>query len=72
MNRSYYWLVLGLSIPAFIWLVPTIWMVSLSFQPNEVLARTTSSTCFRPDPAAVHVGQLCGAVSLSARHRGGS
>ena len=44
MNRSYYWLILVLSIPAFIWLVPTIWMVSLSFQPNDVLARTTSST----------------------------
>ncbi len=44
MNRSYYWLILGLSIPAFVWLVPTIWMVSLSFQPNELLARTTSST----------------------------
>ncbi len=44
MNRSYYWLILALSVPAFIWLVPTIWMVSLSFQPNDVLARTTSST----------------------------
>jgi multiple sugar transport system permease protein len=44
LNRGYYWLVTALSIPAFIWLVPTIWMVSLSFQPNEVLARTTSST----------------------------
>jgi multiple sugar transport system permease protein len=46
MNRSYYWLILGLSIPAFIWLVPTLWMLSLSLQPNEVLARTTSSTAF--------------------------
>ena len=46
MNRSYYWLVLGLSTPAFVWLVPTIWMVSLSFQPSEVLARTTSTTFF--------------------------
>ncbi|WP_439155990.1 carbohydrate ABC transporter permease [Yoonia sp.] len=46
MSRSYYWLVMALAIPAFIWLVPTIWMVSLSFQPNEVLARTTSTTAF--------------------------
>ncbi|WP_143529841.1 carbohydrate ABC transporter permease [Salibaculum halophilum] len=46
MTRGYYWLVTGLSIPAFIWLVPTLWMVSLSFQPNDVLARTTSSTAF--------------------------
>ena len=44
MNRGYYWLVVALSVPAFLWLVPTIWMVSLSFQPNDVLARTTSST----------------------------
>ncbi len=44
LNRSYYWLIVALSIPAFAWLVPTIWMVSLSFQPNDVLARTTSST----------------------------
>ena len=44
LNRSYYWLVIALAIPAFIWLVPTIWMVSLSFQPNDVLARTTSTT----------------------------
>ena len=44
LNRGYYWLVVALSIPAFVWLVPTIWMVSLSFQPNDVLARTTSST----------------------------
>jgi len=44
MSRYYYWIVIGISIPAFLWLVPTLWMVSLSFQPNEVLARTTSST----------------------------
>lgn len=44
LNRGYYWLVMALSIPAFFWLVPTLWMVSLSFQPNDVLARTTSST----------------------------
>ena len=44
MNRAYYWLIFAISIPAFLWLVPTIWMVSLSFQPNDVLARTTSTT----------------------------
>lgn len=43
-KRTYYWLVMLLAIPAFIWMVPTIWMVSLSLQPNDVLARTTSST----------------------------
>jgi multiple sugar transport system permease protein len=44
ISRSYIWLIVGLSIPAFLWLIPTIWMVSLSFQPNDVLARTTAST----------------------------
>ena len=44
LSRRYVWLVTALSIPAFLWLVPTIWMVSLSFQPNDVLARTTSTT----------------------------
>ncbi len=51
LNRSYYWLILALAIPAFIWLVPTLWMVSLSFQPNDVLARTTSSTALGLIPA---------------------
>jgi multiple sugar transport system permease protein len=45
-NRSYAWLIVMLAIPAFIWLVPTLWMVSLSFQPNDVLARTTATTWF--------------------------
>ncbi|HCQ63684.1 MAG TPA: hypothetical protein DIU07_00200 [Rhodobacteraceae bacterium] len=44
MNRGYDWLVTRLAVPAYIWLVRTIWVVSLSFQPNEVLAHTTSST----------------------------
>ena len=44
--RGYAWLCIMLAIPAFIWLVPTLWMVSLSFQPNEVLARTTATTWF--------------------------
>ncbi|NBB84394.1 MAG: ABC transporter permease subunit [Alphaproteobacteria bacterium] len=43
-NRSYAWLCILLAVPAFVWLVPTLWMVSLSFQPNDVLARTTAST----------------------------
>ena len=33
-----------LSVVAFLWLVPVIWMISMSLQPNEVLARTTSNT----------------------------
>lgn len=44
LNRNYYWLVICAAIPAFLWLVPTLWMLSLSFQPNDVLTRTTAST----------------------------
>lgn len=44
MRRGYGWLVLALAVPAFLWSIPTLWMLSLSFQPNEVLARTTSTT----------------------------
>ena len=47
LNRSYYWLILALSIPAFLWLIPdAVDGLALSFQPNDVLARTTSSTGF--------------------------
>ncbi len=46
VGQNYNRLVLVLAIPAFVWMVPTLWMLSLSFQPNEVLARTTSSTAF--------------------------
>jgi multiple sugar transport system permease protein len=45
-DRTYFWLCIILAIPAFIWLVPTLWMLSLSFQPNEVLARSTNNTAF--------------------------
>lgn len=40
-----YWIVCAvLGVLAAIWLLPTLWMVSLSFQPNDLLARTTSNT----------------------------
>jgi multiple sugar transport system permease protein len=43
-NRTYAWLVICLAIPAFLWMMPIIWMISLSFQPNDLLAVTTSNT----------------------------
>ncbi|MHA3979234.1 carbohydrate ABC transporter permease [Halovulum sp. GXIMD14794] len=43
-TRRYWMLVAILGAAAFIWSVPTIWMLSLSLQPNELLARTTSNT----------------------------
>jgi ABC-type sugar transport system permease subunit len=63
--------VLALSIPAFLWLVPTIWMVSLSFQPNEVLARTTSTTAFGLIPCRSR-RELRRALQPSDRRRCGS
>lgn len=40
-----------LVVVAFVWLVPVFWMVSMSLQPNEVLARTTSNTALGLIPA---------------------
>ena len=40
-----YWLTCGiLGVLAAFWLLPTLWMLSLSFQPNDILARTTANT----------------------------
>lgn len=45
--RRQYWLLTSfLGALAFLWLVPTLWMLSLSFQPNDLLARTTSNFAF--------------------------
>ena len=40
-------LVMGaLTLLAVAWLVPLVWMVSMSLQPNDLLARTTSNTAW--------------------------
>ena len=33
-----------LTLFALLWIIPIAWMVSMSFQPNDLLARTTSNT----------------------------
>ena len=43
-QRSQSLFLMILALPAFVWLVPTLWMLSLSLQPNALLARTTSNT----------------------------
>ena len=44
-QQRVYWLsCAGLGILALTWSIPTIWMASLSLQPNDLLARTTSNT----------------------------
>ena len=45
-RRHYLLLSSFLGALAFLWLVPTLWMLSLSFQPNDLLARTTSNFAF--------------------------
>lgn len=40
------WTLTALAVAAAFWLVPIAWMVSLSFQPNDLLARTTSNVAF--------------------------
>ena len=35
---------IALTIFALLWLIPIIWMISMSLQPNDLLARTTSNT----------------------------
>ncbi len=39
-------LTLLLTLAALVWLVPIVWMVSISLQPNELLARTTSNVAW--------------------------
>jgi multiple sugar transport system permease protein len=34
----------ALTLFALLWIIPIVWMVSMSFQPNDLLARTTSNT----------------------------
>lgn len=46
MSRAHraYWITCAvLGVVALLWLLPTLWMVSLSFQPNDVLSRTTAN-----------------------------
>ena len=40
-DRTLLWLLTALAV---LWLIPVLWMLSMSLQPNELLARTTSNT----------------------------
>ncbi len=50
-ERNYRLMLAALALPAFIWMVPILWMLSLSFQPNELLQATTTHTAFGLIPA---------------------
>ncbi len=45
-QRTYWIIVAALGVLALAWSIPTIWMTSLSLQPNALLARTTSNTAW--------------------------
>ncbi|WP_420550534.1 carbohydrate ABC transporter permease [Litorivicinus lipolyticus] len=68
INRGYFWLVMGLAIPAFIWTVPTLWMLSLSFQPNELLSRTTSNTALGLIPSPFTLDNYASLFAFGQTH----
>ncbi len=67
-NRGYVYLCIGLAIPAFVWTVPTLWMLSLSFQPNDLLARTTSNTALGLIPVPFTLDNYISLFSFGQTH----
>ncbi len=67
-SRRYQWTVIALAIPAFLWLVPTLWMVSLSFQPNEVLNVTTANTALGLIPIPFTVDNYVSLFAFGGTH----
>jgi multiple sugar transport system permease protein len=68
LNRGYLYLCIGLAIPAFLWTVPTLWMLSLSFQPNDLLARTTSNTALGLIPVPFTLENYISLFSFGQTH----
>lgn len=54
-SRNLQLMILILAIPAFVWMVPILWMLSMSLQPNELLMRTTTETALGLVPAQTTV-----------------
>jgi multiple sugar transport system permease protein len=54
-SRNLQLMILILAIPAFVWMVPILWMLSMSLQPNELLMRTTTETALGLIPAQTTV-----------------
>lgn len=67
-GRSYQWTVIALAVPAFLWLVPTLWMVSLSFQPNEVLNVTTANTALGLVPIPFTIDNYLSLFAFGGTH----
>src|SRR5690554_1919097 len=67
-GRSYQWTVIALSVPAFLWLVPTLWMVSLSFQHNEVLNVTTANTALGLIPIPFTIDNYVSLFAFGGTH----
>lgn len=54
-SRNLQLMILILAIPAFVWMVPILWMLSMSLQPNDLLMRTTTDTALGLVPAQTTV-----------------
>ena len=54
-SRNLQLMILFLAIPAFVWMVPILWMLAMSLQPNELLMRTTTETALGLVPAQATV-----------------
>ena len=68
MGRAYYLLCMALAIPAFIWMVPILWMLSLSFQPNELLAVNTGNVALGLIPVPFTVENYSSLFSFGQTH----
>lgn len=68
-HRAYVWLVMALAVPAFLWLVPIIWMVSLSFQPNELLNVTTTNVALGLIPIPLTLDNYLSLFAFGSTHR---
>ena len=67
-GRRYHWTVIALAIPTFLWLVPTLWMVSLSFQPNELLNVTTANTALGLIPIPFTIDNYVSLFTFGGTH----
>ncbi len=55
----------AIALPAFLWMVPILWMLSLSFQPNALLQVTTTHTAFGLVPARFTLDNYLSLITLS-------
>lgn len=64
-TRTMRLLITAIALPAFLWMVPILWMLSLSFQPNALLQVTTTHTAFGLVPARFTFDNYLSLITLS-------